>query len=357
MSGTLSANYIDAREAFLAECTARNARMTTFVHPSTGLDGEELAIDVAEIGPEDATALVVIVSATHGVEGYAGSALQTRWMSERLDQLPPGMAMVMVHALNPYGMSWVRRVNEDNVDLNRNFIGFDGGPPRNTAYDELAADLVPTDWSAESQQASTDRLIARAGAMGAREFQTAVSGGQYHHPTGIFYGGVGPVWSRRWLEQWFADRMANVERVALIDLHTGLGPWAYGELISSDSATSPAYQRATKWWGEVMSMIDGEGVSAVLSGDWLAAASEFAPHVELTSVAIEYGTVDIFRVMQALRADSWLHAHGDPKGPDAAAVRAAVRAAFADDDPGWLAALWPRFESVVDAALQHLPMH
>jgi len=357
MSGTLSANYIDAREAFLAACAARNARMTTFVHPSTGLDGEELAIDVAEIGPSDATALVVIVSATHGVEGYAGSALQTRWMSERLDQLPPGMAMVMVHALNPYGMSWVRRVNEDNVDLNRNFVGFDGGPPRNTAYDALAADLVPTDWSAESQQASTDRLIAQAGAMGAREFQTAVSGGQYHHPTGIFYGGVGPVWSRRWLEQWFAERMANVERVALIDLHTGLGPWAYGELISSDSATSPAYQRATKWWGEVMSMIDGEGVSAVLSGDWLAAASEFAPHVELTSVAIEYGTVDIFRVMQALRADSWLHAHGDPKGPDAEAVRAAIRAAFADDDPGWLAALWPRFESVVDAALQHLPMH
>ena len=357
MSRRLSPSYADAREAFLVACAARNARVTTTDHPLTGLDGERLAIDVAEIGPDDATALVVIVSATHGVEGYAGSALQTRWMSERLDHLPPGIGMVMIHALNPFGMSWVRRVNEDNVDLNRNFIDFDAGPPRNIAYDALAADLVPTDWSSESQQATTNRLLEQAAAMGAREFQTAVSGGQYHHPTGIFYGGLGPVWSRRWLEQWFAARMVGVERVALIDLHTGLGPWAYGELISSDSAASAAYQRATKWWGEVMSMIDGEGVSAVLSGDWLAAAHDFAPHLELTSVAIEYGTVDILHVMQALRADSWLHSHGEPTGPDAPAVRAAVRAAFVDDDPGWFAALWPRFESVVDAALHHLPMH
>jgi hypothetical protein len=356
MSGSLSANYADARAAFLAACAARGAAVTTTVHPMTGLDGEELAIDVAEIGPVDATSLVVIVSATHGVEGYAGSALQTRWMTERVDHLPPGVCMVMIHALNPYGMSWVRRVNEENVDLNRNFVDFAAGPPRNAAYDELAADLVPVDWSAGSQEATSNRLFERAVAMGVREFQTAVSGGQYDHETGIFYGGRGPVWSHQWLEQWFARRMPGVQRVALVDLHTGLGPWGQGELISSDSATSPAYQRATKWWGEVMSMADGEGVSAVLSGDWLAAAHGFAAHVELTPVAIEYGTVDIVQVMQALRADAWLHAHGDPRGPDASAIRAAVRAAFADDDPAWLAALWHRFESVVDAALQHLPM-
>ena len=140
MSGSLSATYVDARTAFLAVCARRGATVTATVHPLSGLNGEELAIDVAEIGPADATSVVVIVSATHGVEGYAGSALQTRWMSERLDHLPPGVAMVMVHALNPYGMSWVRRVNEDNVDLNRNFVDFDSEPPRNVAYDEIADD-------------------------------------------------------------------------------------------------------------------------------------------------------------------------------------------------------------------------
>ena len=48
----------------------------------------------------------------------------------------------------------------------------------------------------------------------------------------------------------------------------------------------------------------------------------------------------------------WLHGHGDPTGPDAPAVRAQVRAAFADDDPAWIAACWPRFHDVLTAALR-----
>ena len=59
-------------------------------------------------------------------------------------------------------------------------------------------------------------------------------------------------------------------------------------------------------------------------------------------------------MLQALRADAVLHAHGDPLGPGADAVRAQVRAAFADDDPSWIAALWPRFVEVVDHALTRL---
>jgi hypothetical protein len=357
MGLSLDPTYRDAREAFLAACTERDLSVSSTTHPLSGLHGETLAVDVAEIGPRDAESLVVIVSGTHGVEGYAGSALQTKWLRERTGGLRPGVAIVLVHALNPFGMSWTRRVNEDNVDLNRNFIDFGRGLPRNNDYDTIAADLVPTEWSEDVQAATTARLVDRAMSMGVREFQTAVSSGQYHHPTGIFYGGAGEVWSHRWLRAWYAERMTKVARVALIDLHTGLGPWGYGELISSDHSTSAAYQRATSWWGNVMSMADGEGVSAVLSGDWLAAAHDFAPHVELTPVAIEYGTVDSLRVLQALRADAWLHAHGDPTGPDAPTIRAAVRAAFADDDPSWLATIWPRFDFVVTTALERLLTH
>jgi Protein of unknown function (DUF2817) len=357
MSQTLSPTYREARQAFLAACAARGVTVSSEVHPLAGLEGEELAVDVAEIGPADAHSVVVIVSATHGVEGYAGSALQTRWLRDHIDRLPSGVAVVMVHALNPFGMSWVRRVNENNVDLNRNFVDWTVPPPHNTNYDGIADDLVPTDWSAESQEATTARLLDKATAAGLREFQTAVSSGQFHHPTGIFYGGTGPVWSHAWLRGWFAERMSGVSNVAIIDLHTGLGAWGAAELMSSEHATSLAYKRSTEWWGDVISMFDGDSVSAVLLGDWLAVAEELAPHVEMTAIAIEYGTVDIFRVLQALRADAWLHAHGDPRGANAVEIRAAVRAAFADDDPSWLATLWPPFESAVNAALDHLPRH
>ena len=59
-------------------------------------------------------------------------------------------------------------------------------------------------------------------------------------------------------------------------------------------------------------------------------------------------------VLQALRADAWLHAHGDPTGEAAPAIRAQVRAAFADDDPAWLAKITERFAEVSDAALAAL---
>jgi hypothetical protein len=101
-------------------------------------------------------------------------------------------------------------------------------------------------------------------------------------------------------------------------------------------------------------MTDGESVSAVLEGDWLAATASMVPSAEITAVALEYGTVDPITVLQSLRADAWMHAHGDPRGEGAAAVRAQVRAAFADDDPAWIAMVWQRFDEVLVAALANV---
>jgi hypothetical protein len=95
-------------------------------------------------------------------------------------------------------------------------------------------------------------------------------------------------------------------------------------------------------------MVGGDSVSSRLSGDWLDAAPGLAPSAEVTSAALEFGTIDLVSVLQALRADAWLHAHGDPTAPPAADVRRQVRAAFADDDPAWLDAVWARFHQVIE---------
>jgi len=316
-----------------------------------GPEGEGLAIDVAEVGPLDAERVVLVVSGTHGVEGYCGSALQRHWLENHATGIPEGVAVVLVHGLNPFGFAWVRRVNEDNVDLNRNFVDWDAPLPTNEGYELLAEFMVPQDWSPAEQERTSARLFELGDQMGFEVFAAAVSAGQYRHPTGVFYGGAGPVWSHRWLRTWAADRLDSVQRLAIIDLHTGLGPWGHGELITSESVHSEAYRRSVKWWGDIASMVDGESVSARLDGDWLAAAHEFAPGTEVTAIAIEYGVIDSISVAQALRADAWLHAHGDPIGPQSTAIRAATRAAFADDDPAWLAAVWPRFRQTIEAAL------
>ena len=350
----LPRTYREGRAAFLEAAAGADARVRSFELPELGREGEALFVDVAEIGPAEAEDVLVVVSGTHGVEGYLGSALQRDHLRSLAGTSPDGPAIVFLHALNPFGFSWVRRVNEDNVDLNRNFIDWSQPPVDNPEYAELAATFVPEDWSAETQERTLLELAAKLEEVGIERLQQIVSGGQYHHPTGVFYGGTGPVWSNRWLQDFLGGRLAGVRRVGIIDLHTGLGPWGHGELISSEEPSSGTYARQTAWWGDVTSLHDGSSVSAVLSGDWLAAAPGFSPATECTGIAIEYGTVDSVTVLQSLRADAVLHATGDPTAPEAADIRAQVRAAFLDDDPAWLATCTDRYRAVVDGALAGL---
>lgn len=354
MSRGLTDTYQTSRRRFLASARDGGAEVTTFVHPMRGIENDELAIDVASIGPDDAESVLVIVSGTHGVEGFTGSALQHHWFEHHAGALPAAQRVVLIHALNPHGFAWVRRVNEDNVDLNRNFVDWSQPPPANEDYGGLAQLLVPDAWDEDTQHATTMQLLAYSEEVGFPRLQEVVSGGQYTHPTGVFYGGTGPVWSHRWLVEHLPTLVGTARRLGLVDLHTGLGPWGHGELISHESCDAPGYQRSTAWWGDVRSMLDGESVSATLSGDWLGAVEALLPGVETTSIALEFGTVDTVTVLQSLRADAVLHAHGDPLGPDAESVRAQVRAAFADDDPAWFDAVAARFEEVITAAIAHL---
>lgn len=355
--------YADARAAFLDVAASTGARIESFVHPMSGIDGEELAVDVAEIGPVDNDRVIIVVSGVHGVEGYLGSALQRHHLATSGgarnddDFDTPGVGqptLIFIHALNPYGFSWVRRVNENNVDLNRNFVDWSQPRPPSEAYAPLAADLVPSSWSDEAQEQSLSALMAVLSDIGLEAFQQAVSGGQYHHPEGLFYGGTEAVWSHTWMREFLATRLADVTDAVIVDLHTGLGPWGFGELISSEMPGSPTYARQRDWWGDVTTHLGGDSVSAALEGDWLTAAPGMAPETEVTAVAIEYGTVDSVSVLQGLRADAVLHATGDPTGPDAAAIRDQVRAAFLDDDPEWLETCWHRYRSVVSAAIERL---
>ncbi len=351
----LTSTYEQSRQRFLASARAAGATVATHPHPVAGMDGGPLALDVATLGEPDAPAALLLVSGTHGVEGFTGSALQHHWLDGvGVAGVPDGLRVVLLHAFNPYGFAWVRRVNEDNVDLNRNFVDWSQPPPANEDYGGLAHLLVPDAWDEDSQQSTTLQILAYAEEFGFPRLQEVVSGGQYTHPTGVFYGGTGPVWSHRWLDDHIGAIVGPARRLCIVDLHTGLGPWGHGELISHEGGDAPGYQRGTEWWGDVRSMLDGESVSANLSGDWLGDVDRLVPDVEITAVALEFGTVDTVTVLQSLRADAVLHASGDPLGPGSEDVRAQVRAAFADDDPAWFDAVAARFDEVISAATSQL---
>jgi hypothetical protein len=110
-----SGSYSEARQRFLSAALAAGATLWSYVHEATGPQGEELAMDAAWIGPRDAPRVLVILSGTHGIEGYQGSAAQLGTLHQRARHLPDGCAMLLVHGVNPYGFAWNRRVNEDNI--------------------------------------------------------------------------------------------------------------------------------------------------------------------------------------------------------------------------------------------------
>ena len=334
---SFSATYAEARAKFVEAAESAGGALERFENPNRGPDGGDLSTDVAWFGPKSAEKVLVMVSGTHGVEGFCGSGAQIDWLRRgEHATLPTGTAALLVHAINPYGFAWLRRVTEENVDLNRNWIDFKNPAPANPGYDELADAAVPPSWTPESQIASSRVLRAYSEAHGAMALQQALSGGQYSHDRGVFYGGAGPSWARRTQEAIYHAHLGHAGRVAIIDYHTGLGPWGYAEPIMSDAAGSPGFCRGAAWYGgNITTPLDGSSTSAVTAGDNLAAAPELLAHAEVTGMALEYGAQTLAQVFLALRADAWLHGYGDPLSPEAQPIKAQIRAAFYGDADDW----------------------
>jgi len=336
-SSPFSASYAEARAKFLEAATAAGASLCAYTHPLPGPDGGVLTTDCAWIGRRDARTVLVLVSGTHGVEGFCGSGAQVDWLRRgEAALLGADAAVLLVHAINPYGFAWKRRVTHENVDLNRNFVDFGAPLPTNPDYETLAAAVKPADWSEETQAASRKVLLDFARTYSFRAMAQAISGGQYAHPDGLFYGGSEPTWSRRTLEAIFAAYLSQAADIAFIDYHTGLGPEGYAEPIISAAPGAPEHERAVLWHGlAAKSHSSGDSVSAHIAGDWLAAAPARLAHARVTGISLEFGTVDSNQVLDALRADNWLHAHGDPSSPEGARIKAQILAAFYIDTDVW----------------------
>ena len=329
--------YAEARAKFRAAAEAAGLDVESHAHPMLGRDAEALAMDVVRDGPSAAAALLIVSSACHGVEGFCGSGVQTALLHDRGWRQAAGdagVAVLYLHALNPYGFSWWRRTTQENVDLNRNFHDFAAPLPHNPGYDELAALLVPAAWPPSTDNEAALQRFAQE--RGVPALQAAITGGQYAHPEGLFYGGRNPSWSQNALRHALRDHATRCTRLGWIDLHTGLGPSGVGERIFACRDDAAALQRARAWWGDkVTSLYDGSSSSAPLQGlMWLAAYEECA-QAEYTGIALEYGTLPILEMIGALRADQWAENHPDAAPALRARIKQQTRDAFYTDTDEW----------------------
>jgi hypothetical protein len=349
-------DYAAAREKFRDAAVARDCTLSAHLNPyAKGPSGEDLFIDVAVAGPAGAKAGLLLISGTHGVEAYAGSACQVGWLSgERNDAWPPELKVVLIHALNPYGFAWNRRVTEDNVDLNRNFVDHSAPYPTNGGYEQLKAAIAPKDLEADTLRRGSELFRDFIKEYGPFTMQEAVSKGQYAHPDGMYFGGSREQWSAGILKHVVRRELAHCRRVGVVDVHSGLGSYGHGELISEEATGTPAYTRAKTWWPDICSTQSGESVSAAVTGSIDSCIPALLPHADVTMACLEFGTVSTLQVFEALRADNWLHTLGDPKGPKAAEIKTHIRAAFYPDQDDWKDMIWRRGETVLTQAVQGL---
>ncbi|HYQ72755.1 MAG TPA: DUF2817 domain-containing protein, partial [Gammaproteobacteria bacterium] len=278
--------------------------------------------------------VLVVLGGTHGIEGFAGTAVICDLLTGlATGPVPDDTAVLCVHALNPWGYAWHRRCDADGVDLNRNGIDFGQPLPQNPGYTELRPALFDPD--AERRQRTFQAYID---AHGRTAFEIAVSGGQYEDPTGPFYGGCKPAHGRCVVEALITDYRLGERRLGVIDVHTGLGAWANGEIICDHLPGSDGAKTARRWYGERCTL-PALGTSSsvpklgLLDYIWHAVMPAGSCYITL-----EYGTYTTRELFEVLLADHrfWAeHAAAAPRHPDRTALVERMLAHFCPGDPAW----------------------
>jgi polar amino acid transport system ATP-binding protein len=337
---TFPETYEECRARFRLAADRAGARLEDHAIAARGPAGERLTLDVARLGAERAERVLVVMSGTHGVEGFAGSAIQQALLEECAlrGRLPSRAAIVVVHAVNPYGMAWWRRQNESNVDLNRNWIDFSGPLPRNDGYAELHAMLCPATADPASEQAFLEaarRLIAERGYPWVKR---AVTTGQYEFPDGLYYGGSTREASTRILADVFARHVKGCAEALSVDLHTGHGEFGTCTLLSNAACASDEQAWLARTFGAARVEVTRDNPDATTPdkiGQLARGAAELLPGTAYRSITFELGTVDDLTMILAERREHWLHRLGDRAGPEGRAIALHHKRCSTPDSREW----------------------
>ncbi len=353
-----SHSYSEARDKFRAAVAHAKVPIEHFVHPTERApDGSELATDVALFGPEDAGNLLILLSGVHGIEGYAGSGCQVALIERvRFVALPMSTAVLVVHALEPYGFAWDRRVNENNVDINCNAIDATEPPTPTPHYQVLHPHLIPTQWQGPARDAAEAAIAAFIAKRGERAYIEAITAGQYAEPDGLSYGGTRLEWATRTfitiMKRWAEDK----HHIGLIDFHSGPGmvPHAEGMHIHTSLAADEA-ARARVWFG-VRATSGEPGVCVAHRGTLTDALAGVSPRAARTPVQLRFDTVEWALMQQCWRAEHWHHRHGEVDSPVGRDIGQALRDCFYIDTKEWKARAVHHAEDVVGQALGGLSL-
>lgn len=331
-------DYFTARDRFRAAAARLGWEAAAFPVDARGPAGEELTIDSAVSPGSPAAPVLVVTSGVHGVEGFFGSAVQVAALDSWAKAGPPaGIRCVFVHAICPSGFAHLRRFDETNTDLNRNFLlpgeEYTGCPPRYAALDPvLNPRRPPRRW-----EFFTFRALRGIAVHGLGNLKQAIAGGQYEFPRGVFFGGREPARAHTILAGWFRGWLADAPRGVILDFHSGLGRWGRYKLLVDVPHTAEQLDRAARWFGrEQLDLCQpDDGVAYHSRGGFDVWCPSQAPGRDFLSVCAEVGTYWNVRVLGAIRAENMAHHWGRPQDPATRRAKADLLEVFCPASAAW----------------------
>ncbi|MBN1377729.1 MAG: DUF2817 domain-containing protein [Gammaproteobacteria bacterium] len=330
--------------------------------PNNNLIDHPLITQTAWLGKLNAPKVLVLIAGTHGIEGFAGSAVQIDFLMRLKEQQwswGEDIAALLIHALTPWGYAWYRRCDENGVDLNRNFVDF-SQLPVNPGFTDLQPYLLGSD-----QQLRETAFTAYKKQYGREQFELAVSGGQYIDPLAPFYGGVQPNHGHRVIKSLFEQYQLARRQLAVIDVHTGLGPYGYGEVISDHPLGGDGFKTAKNWYGAAVTVPEQGSSSSVPKNGLLDYAWHRIMQGNSCFITLEFGTLGTASLFEVLLNDHGFWAKTPMQQlkqirTDAGwqqqwqTVREAMLAHFCPADPIWRESVIFRSRQVLQQALTGL---
>jgi len=362
-----SADYSSARARFIETADRLGWRREAHDIGSSGPKGESLSIDTAFLGKPSPDNVVIVSSGLHGVEGFFGSAAQLAFLEQQAArlELPSDAAIILVHALNPFGFAWRRRCNENNVDLNRNFLTDYAFLDRDPDYEESRdayARLYPLlnpghppsriepyaikaftailsqGWAERARLPRDQRpspvAIRSILGLGLAQLRKTIPVGQYEYPEGLFFGGTQLERTTRYLWESLPGWVGQARRIIHIDFHTGLGRYGMYKLFVGDEEDSEPARQAATWFGAENVEPWGPGTAYRARG---LMATHFASVFgdRYLCLTAEFGTYPATPVVRALRAEHQAHRFSRPGSAEYEWAKRQLKEAFCPRSQSW----------------------
>ncbi len=295
----IPATYELSRELFRASLDSISKRWADPRFISHALaDSPDLTIDVISAeATREKEKLLIITTGLHGIEGYVGAAVLQLFIREFLPRLDPETTgLLLVHPINPYGMKHRTRVNQNSVDLNRNFEDdLSTLKALNPHYESLAPLLNPARplKSPLYEKAAFLLNVLKALPKGASHIRETALMGQYRVHNGMYFGGFVPQEEAKFIQQIVFEIVKDYTEIVMLDIHTGYGPRWQMTVCNPPSEKMTAQETATRYGLPLVVGVNPEEFYTI-HGDMVEyfrkSVQEKYPEKKMYAAAFEFGT-------------------------------------------------------------------